>query len=169
MRDEGLSSRLTYDIEPMEFRTDASVNLGVIAAEWVTNAFKYAYPAKAGEIHVHLRRLPDDRGELNSKRLRKSRAGVHASVSLASPIFGYALGRFAGDWLAGKSVPQAMDILPYALTVSNMTQYEADIADPAKIYSDPQRRAVYLRMYGNICYDTRDRFVNFPWSSERND
>ena len=21
-------------------------------------------------------------------------------------------------------------------------------------------------MYGNICYDTRDQYVNFPWSSE---
>ena len=24
-----------------------------------------------------------------------------------------------------------------------------------------------LRMYGNICYDSRDRYINFPWSSER--
>ena len=21
-------------------------------------------------------------------------------------------------------------------------------------------------MYGNICYDTRDQYINFPWSSE---
>jgi len=35
------------------------------------------------------------------------------------------------------------------------------------IYRDPARRDAYLRMYGNICYDTRDRYVNFPWSSER--
>lgn len=90
-----------------------------------------------------------------------------ASVSLASPIFGYALGQFAADWLEGKSVPQAMDILPYALTSSNMAQYESDVADPGKVFNDPQRRAVYLRMYGNICYETRDRYVNFPWSSER--
>ena len=32
---------------------------------------------------------------------------------------------------------------------------------------NPARRDVYLRMYGNICYDTRDQYVNFPWSSER--
>ena len=24
-----------------------------------------------------------------------------------------------------------------------------------------------LEMYGNICYDTRDHYVNFPWSSEQ--
>lgn len=90
-----------------------------------------------------------------------------ASVSLASPVFGYALGHFAADWLEGKSVPQTMDILPYALTTSNMAQYESDVANPGKVFKDPQRRAVYLRMYGNICYETRDRYVNFPWSSER--
>jgi ribose transport system substrate-binding protein len=90
-----------------------------------------------------------------------------ASVSLASPIFAYAMGQHAADWLEGKSVPQAMDILPKALTVQNIATYDADIADPASVYRDAKRRDQYLRMYGNICYDTRDQYVNFPWSSER--
>ena len=89
-----------------------------------------------------------------------------ASVSLASPVFAYAMGQHAADWLEGKSIPQAMDILPSALTIDNIAQYEADLADPAAVYSDPVRRAAYLKMYGNICYDTRDKYVNFPWSSE---
>ena len=89
------------------------------------------------------------------------------SVSLASPVFGYALGRFSADWLEGKSVPQAMDILPRPLTAENIATYEADLANPAAVYNNPVRRASYLKMYGNICYDTRDRYINFPWSSER--
>src|SRR5476651_1100551 len=89
------------------------------------------------------------------------------SISLASPIFGYAMGQHGADWLEGKSVPQAMDILPTALSIENVTKYDADLADPAAVYADPARRAAYLRMYGNICYDTRDQYVNFPWSSER--
>ena len=90
-----------------------------------------------------------------------------ASISLASPIFGYAMGQHGADWLEGRSIPQAMDILPTALSLENIAKYEADLADPAAVYADPARRAAYLRMYGNICYDTREQYVNFPWSSER--
>jgi ribose transport system substrate-binding protein len=89
------------------------------------------------------------------------------SVSLASPVFGYAMGQHAADWLEGKSIPQAMDILPRALTLQNIARYEADVADPGSVYKDPALRASYLKMYGNICFDSRENFVNFPWSSER--
>ena len=89
------------------------------------------------------------------------------TVSLNSPVFGYALGNHAADWLDGKSVPQAMDILPKLLTAQNIAGYEADLANPGDVFKDAARRASYLKMYGNICYDTRDRYLNFPWSSER--
>jgi ribose transport system substrate-binding protein len=97
----------------------------------------------------------------------KSGGPYKASVSLASPIFAYAMGQHAADWLEGKSIPQAMDILPRALTLQNISRYEADVADPGSVYKDPARRTSYLKMYGNICFDTRENFVNFPWSSER--
>ncbi|ESX45067.1 ribose ABC transporter [Mesorhizobium sp. LSHC426A00] len=98
--------------------------------------------------------------------IKKGGSPYKASISLASPVFAYAMGQHAADWLEGKSIPQAMDILPVALTSDYMAQYEADVADPAAVYKDPKRRDIYLRMYGNICYDTRDQYVNFPWSSE---
>ena len=56
---------------------------------------------------------------------------------------------------------------PTRFTAANLAQYEADLANPGAVYKNPARRDAYLRMYGNICYDTRDRYVNFPWSSER--
>jgi len=99
--------------------------------------------------------------------IRKPGSPYKASIALASPVFGYAMGQFAADWLEGKSIPQAMDILPHALTIGNIAQYEADLAHPETAFADPVRRQSYLRMYGNICYDTRDHYVNFPWSSER--
>ena len=47
--------------------------------------------------------------------LRKTGSPYKTSISLASPVFGYAMGQHAADWLEGKSIPQAMDILPIAL------------------------------------------------------
>ena len=98
--------------------------------------------------------------------IKKDASPYKASIALSSPVFGYAMGEFGADWLEGKSVPQAMDTLPIALTRDNIAQYEADLVDPGAAFNDPARRASYLKMYGNICYDTRDQYVNFPWSSE---
>lgn len=99
--------------------------------------------------------------------IRKGNSPYKASISLSSPVFGYAMGQFAADWLEGKSIPQAMDILPIALTSANLAQYEVDLLDPASVYADAARRDAYLKMYGNICYDSRNRYINFPWSSEQ--
>jgi ribose transport system substrate-binding protein len=98
--------------------------------------------------------------------IKKGDGPYKASIALSSPVFGFAMGEYGADWLEGKSVPQAMDTLPIALTSENIGQYEADLIDPASAFHDPVRRAQYLKMYGNVCYDTRDQYVNFPWSSE---
>ncbi|UVC12634.1 CHASE3 domain-containing protein (plasmid) [Rhizobium sp. TH2] len=63
LRSEGHGVKLSFDIEPMEMETDASINLGVLITELVTNAFKYAYPDGPGEIRVFLRKR-DNQGEL---------------------------------------------------------------------------------------------------------
>ncbi|BCW89202.1 hypothetical protein sos41_23590 [Alphaproteobacteria bacterium SO-S41] len=60
--DRGIT--LTHDLEPLHLPTDASINLGVVLTEWVTNAVKYAYPDKPGEIRVLLKRDADQKIEL---------------------------------------------------------------------------------------------------------
>lgn len=98
--------------------------------------------------------------------LKRTDSPYKTSVSLASSIFGYAMGRHAADWLEGKSIPQGVDILPIALTAETLADYERDQADPGSVYNNPTSRNRYLRMYGNICFETRDRYLSFPWSSE---
>jgi ribose transport system substrate-binding protein len=98
--------------------------------------------------------------------LRKGDSPYKTSISLSSPVFGYALGQHAANWLEGKSVPQAMDILPRALTPETLAQYEEDGRNPGAVFRDEAKRREYLAMYGNICFETRDSFIDFPWSSE---
>lgn len=63
MNVQGLGGDLVHSLTPAFLRTDASINLGVIVTEWITNACKYAYPAGGGQVRVSLERL-------NERRLR---------------------------------------------------------------------------------------------------
>jgi two-component sensor histidine kinase len=74
------------------------VSLGVIATEWFTNAFKYAYPHGSGEIRVSLKRLDEGRAELRveddgvgreaAKRPRGTGLGTQLVNAMAASIGG---------------------------------------------------------------------------------
>ena len=74
--------------------------------------------------------------------IKKGDSPYKASISLASSIFGYAMGQQAADWLEGKSIPQAMDILPKALTRATSRTMNAIRPTPARCM--PIRRGARL-------------------------
>ena len=64
LRSGGQGVDLVYDVPSLPLATDASINLGVVLTEWVTNAFKYAYPGGIGQVRVTISERPDGMLEL---------------------------------------------------------------------------------------------------------
>lgn len=56
---EGHIASIKGDIEAVRVPTNASISLGIIITEWVTNAFKYAYEGRMGEVRVLARKMED--------------------------------------------------------------------------------------------------------------
>jgi two-component sensor histidine kinase len=65
LRDEWSGTRFDARLDAILLKTDQSVNLGIIVAEWITNACKYAYPNGFGEVRVRLQRVSDGWAELS--------------------------------------------------------------------------------------------------------
>ena len=64
MKNEQAGIVLKSDISPVQMPIDQSISLGVVLNEWVSNALKYAYPERNGEIRVKLALEGDNQAAL---------------------------------------------------------------------------------------------------------
>lgn len=118
MRASGHQAFLKPVIAPLSMSTDKSVSVGIIAAEWVTNAYKYAYPDGKGEIRVTLTqqeggeaelRVEDDGVGRQSDSIPKGTGlGTKLVTALASSIGGRV------EYVLGQPGTSARLILPAA-------------------------------------------------------
>jgi ribose transport system substrate-binding protein len=88
-----------------------------------------------------------------------------ATVGLAPAIFGYAWSQLAARWLAGKNIPQAINVVPVPLTsAAQIAAYDRAESSPAAVWENKQLLSQYLGLYGSISYATRASYLAYNWS-----
>jgi ribose transport system substrate-binding protein len=90
-----------------------------------------------------------------------------ATVALAPAIFGYAWSEFAARWLAGETIPQAINVVPIALTGKKaIAAYNHAENRPGAVWNDPKLLKQYLGFYGAISYATRRSYLAYTYAGQ---
>jgi two-component sensor histidine kinase len=91
---------IVCDVEAVSIATDQAVSLGLLVNELVTNACKYAYPDRRGEVRIDVRAIGDDRLRLE---VRDFGVGLPQSFDAgASSSLGWRLVDTLGRQLGGE-------------------------------------------------------------------
>jgi len=82
-----------------------------------------------------------------------------ASFAFAYNLMGYAWGEFAADWGEGKSIPQVMVFTPIQLDSKAAIDTFNKAMSPGSISKSFKQTSTYMKLLGNISYDTIGRYV----------
>lgn len=108
---------------------------------------------------IYLTGLNGDTGNLDAVAAGDN--FVKSSWAFQNSVQGYAMGRLCGDWLDGKTVPQAIQVKGTNLTdAASVAAYKQIIGDPAGQYdalvAGTQGGNAF---WGNTSYENRDNYI----------
>ncbi len=102
-------------------------------------------------------------GDQEALDLVKQGGAYKLSIAFAWKLMGYGLGQFGADWVEGREVPQLIVARGAQLDSADaVEQFEAAGEDPAAVFGDRARYEEYLPLYGNVSYESRQRFWTSP-------
>jgi ribose transport system substrate-binding protein len=123
-----------------------------------------AYDAKGeGKARdVYLSSIAGDNDALD--QIRTGTSAYKATFAQAWPLYAYALGQFAADWMEGKSIPRGVTSPNGLVEISDPKTVDAwkrDMNDPATTWGT--KRDKYLKLYGNVRWEDRQDYWKETW------
>lgn len=103
-------------------------------------------------------------GDPDALALIAEGGAYRSSFGFAWSLLGYAYGKYAADWIAGKSIPRVLLVPPVPLTKDTVAAYNADMARAGAVFQDPTLRAKYLTELGNVSYADKDLYWTTSYS-----
>jgi len=103
-------------------------------------------------------------GDPDALALIEEGGPYRSSFGFAWSLLGYAYGKYAADWIAGKSIPRVLLVPPVALTKETVPAYNSDMARAAEVFKDPALRAKYLNELGNVSFANKDLYWTNSYS-----
>lgn len=120
---------------------------------------------KGNEPDIYLSAIGPARATLD--KIASGKSSYKAATAEPWPIWGWAIGQFAADWLEGKSVPMGMSTADGGELVldtpAKVRRFQAEMDDAEGTWNDEAKRRKYVSLWGNINYDTRDKYLKHIW------
>jgi ribose transport system substrate-binding protein len=152
VKDETTETGFKLTNTVLQAHPDANVFMGADSS--ILGSLAAIQAAGKGGPNIYLSGVNGDKAALAEMK----KGGMYkASVAFAWEIMGYAFGKFAGDWLAGRNIPQYISVEPIALTsVASVNKFLRDMKNLTTTFKTPR---TYVQLLGNIDYEHRNLYL----------
>jgi len=153
--DEGFNKASTL----LQANPDINVWIGPDDTALSVNAYLESIGKVPGTDKIYLTGLNGTQQALDA--VSAGNTFLQATWGFNNSLLGYAMGRFCGDWLDGKTVPQAIQVGgTLATNAADVTALQAMIDDPAGQYdlliAGTQNGN---KVWGNTSFENKDNYI----------